>query len=264
MENNQINFLNMNCLIDNHDCKVFAMCIDKSCTINNKFVCPECIFQLHEQHKLVKLKTIQDKMNDVLQSDRETLLKDKLKQIQDTVELEIESIKTNILEILYNKLNYLHTEVNDQFYSICKKYGDFDISKLLTRDLRQLNTEELDNLINIINTYYIPLSNQDILNKSPIDELDKYLSNLKIYLNDTNKSINDYFNNNILSNFQSGITIPVEWFNKTYLNYGFLYTIQNKNLAIKSSNDVVITVIRCKDKLNDDYNYKIEFIIDVC
>ena len=91
-------------------------------------------------------------MNDVLQSDRETLLIDKLKEIQDTVQLDIESIKTSIIEILHNKLNYLLTEVNDQFYSICKKYGDFDISKLLTRDLNQLNIEELDNLINVINT----------------------------------------------------------------------------------------------------------------
>src|SRR5690606_37154101 len=106
----KVNFLDKKCLEEGHsDQTLIASCIDKNCTVLNKFVRVECMFNTHEQHKIIKLKQIQDKMNDSLDDSFHNkgleTIKLKLKDTEDKIQQELEIIKTNILEIMNNKTN---------------------------------------------------------------------------------------------------------------------------------------------------------------
>jgi hypothetical protein len=58
-----ISLTEMSCQQVGHEgAKLVALCIDKNCTFPIKFACLDCIFQDHEQHKIVKLKLIQFKI----------------------------------------------------------------------------------------------------------------------------------------------------------------------------------------------------------
>lgn len=284
---NKINFLDMNCGNEGHESlKLVALCIDKSCSFPNKFVCLDCIFNFHEQHKLLKLKLIQDKINLQFESEAnaikdEQMVMMRLKDTEETVKMEVEKIKTNILEIFNNKVNNFLTEVNDRIMDFNKmsKIDSFDMSILMHKEIRHLTKEELDNLINYLNQNYVKgLSDSQILNtssndqspnskkKSPIVELQKFDDNFKKYIQDVNKTLCDFLNTKFLvtsSNILFSENLYFEWSEKTFGNYGLLYSFSNnKFTATKVQNDGTITILRAKDKLNFNENYYIEFYVD--
>ena len=50
---------NLNCQIQSHSAsQIIGFCIDKNCKENNKFICSECIFDVHSQHRLIKIKEL--------------------------------------------------------------------------------------------------------------------------------------------------------------------------------------------------------------
>lgn len=55
-----------------------------------------------------------------------------------------------------------------------------------------------------------------------------------------------------------------EWSDKTYANYGFLYTLSNNNCtATKSLNDGTITMLRSSQKLEEGKIYITEFAVEI-
>jgi hypothetical protein len=289
---NRINFLEMNCGNEGHEgSRLVAFCIDKSCSFPNKFVCLDCIFQFHEQHKIIKLKLIQDKINLSLESQAsaakdEQQLMIRLRDTEETIKMEVEKIKTNILEIFNNKMNSFIAEVNDRImeYHKSSKNETFDLSILSEKEIRHLNKEEFENLTNHLNTNYVPILTtltestiststqlEPILNanskkKSPMAELEKFDENFKKYIQDVNKTVCDFLNTKFLvtsSNILFSENLYFEWSDKTFGNYGMLYSLSNNKLtAQKIQNDGTITILRAKDKLNFSENYYIEFQVD--
>jgi hypothetical protein len=278
-ENSRINLLDKNCLEPEHeDSKLIALCVDKSCTATNKFVCLECMFSQHEQHKVIKLKQIQDKINESLGNGSENeimdLLKNKLRETEERILIEVEVLKTNILEILNNKVNKFITDIYDQFSRLYNKsQEDQDVIALMRKDFKQLTAEETSTIVTYINTSFVNLNQSIMLNESfhnankkcPFEELDKFNTNMKTYIGDTNKLITEFLNNKFFTNYNflfNNSNLVFEWSTKSYGNYGFLYSLSpNKLAASKSTNDGTITIVRSRDKLNME-NYYLEFLID--
>jgi hypothetical protein len=146
---------------------------------------------------------------------------------------------------------------------------------LSRKEIRHLKKDEFDNLVVYLNTNYI--SNESEISiqisdppankkKSPISELDKFDENFKKYIQEINKSVCEFLNVKFLvtsSNILFSENLYFEWSEKTYSNYGMLYSLSNNKLtATKTQNDGTITIIRAKDKLNFSENYYIEFTVD--
>jgi hypothetical protein len=274
-DNNKINFLDKTCSEEGHnDAKLVALCIDKACTVVNKFVCLECLFNQHEQHKVLKLKQIQDKINESINNgsadESLEILKNKLKDTEAKVQLELEIIKTNILEILNNKVNTFITDIYDQFIKLFdKSKEEMDVVRLVKKDFKLLSPDEFNGLTSYISTNFLNQSiivNENSVNKKcPLEELEKFNFNLKAFLLENNKQICEFLNGKFLANYNilfNNTNLTFEWTNKSYGNYGFLYTISSNKLAAnKSANDGTITIIRSREKLNQE-NYYIEFLID--
>jgi hypothetical protein len=286
METNKLSFLEMTCGQEGHEgSKLVAFCVDKNCSLSNKFVCLDCIFQYHEQHKLVKLKLIQEKINmnlesQLLASKDEQIILNRLKDTEETVKMEVEKIKTNILEIFNNKMNSFITEVADRImdYHKSNKSDQFDISILTGKEIRHLSKEDFESLTNYISLSCTNLSDSMMMSnmgehsnanskkKSPISELEKFDDNFKKYILDVNKTVCDFLNSKFLvtsSNILFSENLYFEWSDKTFGNYGMLYSLTNNKLTgIKVQSDGTITILRAKDKLNLNENYYIEFSID--
>ncbi len=49
---------------------IIGFCIDKTCNIENKFLCSECVFENHSCHKLIKSKEIEDIVNKNLKENK--------------------------------------------------------------------------------------------------------------------------------------------------------------------------------------------------
>jgi hypothetical protein len=279
MDNSKVNLLEMTCLNDGHEnSKLVAFCNDPTCTFQNKFVCVECIFQFHEQHKLVNLKVIQDKINTNLINDYskdEQSLETKLKETEESILMEVEKIKTTILEIFNNKVNNFISEVTDRIMELQKthkKSEQFDLHSLINSEIKNFPQEEIANLQNYIKFNLI--SNQTETNeqqdkikkKSPFSELDKFNDNFKKYVGDVNKTLCDFLNSKFFvtpSIILFSENLYFEWSEKTYGNYGLFYNITNNKLtATKSQSDGTITILRSKEKLNINENYYIEFLVE--
>jgi hypothetical protein len=299
----KVNLIDMQCLNEGHEnSKLVAFCVDKNCTFPNKFVCLECLFHFHEQHKIVKLKLIQDKINinlanEITFSKEEQLLEIKLKDTEEMINIEIEKIKTNILEIFNSKLNNFMNEITEKIleYHKSQKTETFDLSILTKKELRLLSKEEMENFLNYIrnninlnmmiqnsqispnslnpgeSSNYSSVSNpiQEtvlIKRKSPIIELEKFNHNFKKYVQDVNKTLCEFLNSKFLvtpSNILFSDNLYFEWAEKTFANFGMFYSISNNKLtATKTQNDGTITILRSKDKLNLNENYYIEFLVD--
>ena len=62
---NDFKLNNMNCFEQNHQNNtiIVGICIDKKCNIENKFMCLDCIFDLHNGHIGIKSKEIEEIVN---------------------------------------------------------------------------------------------------------------------------------------------------------------------------------------------------------
>ena len=62
-----INFPDICCQFPNHQSnKICAFCIDKKCQEKLKFVCFDCIFVNHSQHKIIKINELNKILNSKL------------------------------------------------------------------------------------------------------------------------------------------------------------------------------------------------------
>ena len=253
------------------DSKLIAICIEQTCNAECKFLCLECIFEIHNQHKVIKLKALEDKINEKLLTtnfrQRNIQFISKLKQTEEKINFEIETIRTNILEIINNKANIFLSEINDRIFNSYKEANcNFDLDIFKSREIKDLSRSEYISFVNYLNYNFIQTDKQDKEKKRDlIEELEKIDNNINQYMVELNKQICDILNTKLSFNAQLFLpnSLRFEWSERIYSTYSFYYTLSDNNMsAIKTSNTGTITILRSKDKAKPGTNYYIEYHID--
>ena len=258
---------------------VVGICVDYNCLLENKFVCLECIFTLHSQHKLIKLKELEEFIDYSKEEKKKRIenfyLKEKLEFLELSIIKEFENVKTVVLEYLNLKLNEIISKVKTK---LTEKYENEKREKEELEVILNNKFEDKDKiqeLQKIIFSKFISLNNDNntlqIKNKNidtdesvlcyleRIDEnirrqMLKFKTQIKKYIKSEFFKTDTYLNNN---------TISFQWCEKIYGNYSFLYSLNNdKSIGIKALNDATITILRSKHKLIQSQNYFVEFQIE--
>jgi len=269
----EINFMKMKCSeIGHENNELIGYCTEKDCKCKSRFICLECIFNNHQKHTMMKLKELQDKINEkVLTSNfrsKNQKFMSKLKETEDRINNEIELIRTNILEIINNKANNFMTEINDRIFTSYKELSaNFNLEVFKNREIKDLSQAEYNGLINFVNYNFIKNeeidSNRD--KRDLIEELNKIEKNIASFMADINKQITNTLNNKLTFNTQLFLpnAIKFEWCEKVYTTYSFYYTLTDNNMsAQKTSNSGTITILRSKEKAKLGGNYYIEYLVD--
>ena len=84
------NNINQYCKIEKHEKNnIIAFCIDSNCEQKNKFLCIECIFSLHNQHKIIKIEEMNqlfmNKINKHISDNYCQNIKEKFIELKDKV-----------------------------------------------------------------------------------------------------------------------------------------------------------------------------------
>jgi len=264
-----ISLTSMSCPIETHeDNKLIFFCIDPTCLSQTKLGCIDCLYDFHEQHKTVKLKNIEAKMNFNLKSElenEELLLEKKVKSIEENIIINIEHLRTDILEILNYKTNKFIEEVRNKLIDN-NNNKTFDLKKLLANEVKDLTKEDQFLLTNIIKENFIQESSNTEVKIKSNNEIIKFETAFKQNFSLISKQIKEYLNTKLFGSVNSILNegSEFEWSDKTYANYGFLYTLSNNNCtATKSLNDGTITMLRSAQKVEEGKFYTIEIVPDI-
>ena len=157
---------NLNCQKEKHnESQMIGFCIDENCQEKNKFVCLDCLFEIHQKHKLVKLKDL----NDII----ENRYKNYKKKTEEENKL-LEIYKKNE-EFQLNKLKKFKNEVNKvlevkiiNFMNNLKKIYT-DLCKNINNENKYLNIKEFENFF---------ACNAAPTTKSELTKLSKICTNL--------------------------------------------------------------------------------------
>lgn len=269
----EISLTKMKCGETNHESnELVGFCLDPNCKANSRFLCLDCIFNNHAKHQIMKLKELQDKINEkIMSSDfmaNSAKYKNKLKDTDDKILSEIEIIKTNILEIINNKSNIFIAEIKDKVFSSYKELStNFNLEILKNKEVKDLSTTEYNSLINFIEFNFIKNEENEsnAQEKDIIEELNKIEENVTTFMNEVNKQIVSVINSKLTFNAQLLLpnAIKFEWCEKVYTIYSFYYSLSDNNMtALKSQNSGTITIVRSKDKAKLGENYYIEYLVD--
>ncbi len=269
----EINFTRMKCPELGHENNdLIGFCTESTCKANNRFLCIDCVFSSHLKHQMMKLKELQDKINEKMLTSnfraKNAKFMGKLKETEEKINSEIEIIRTNVLEIINTKASTFLSEINDRIFSSYKELSaNFDLETFKSRDIRELGPSEYSSLINFINYNFI--KNEEIDNSTEkrdlIEELGKIEKNISTFMTDVNKQICNVLNNKLTFNTQLFLpnALKFEWCEKVYTTYSFYYTLTDNNMSsLKSSNSGTITILRSKEKAKSGGNYYIEYVVD--
>ena len=294
--------LNLNCQIESHSTsQCFGFCIDENCKEKNKFACSECIFDIHSQHKLLKIKDlnkfIQSKFKDYKESvekEKETL--DIYKKIESNHIEKIKQLKTDIINELEKKINSFIEELTNKYkelignngnnYANLKEYEEFFLGN--AAPIQKLDLIKLSEICgNIYKDNYKKESKEEENKKTPSgfsktgpdnksDNSQKKKLKKKINFEDLNKEFENYIKHELSSmnnyietkflRFPEHIfdlsSTPFEWCEKTYSGYEFFYELENnKKKGTKVLSNGTMTILRAKELLEENYKYKIKFKI---
>lgn len=264
----------MDCPEKGHeDQKLIGFCIENKCQAASKFLCLECIFDFHNQHKMIKLKILQDKINEKLLTSnfkaKNARFMNKLKDTENKINSEIETIRTNILEIINNKASIFLSEINDRIFNSYKELSsNFNLDTFKHKEIKDLSNGEYISLVNFLNYNFIRCEDENQSNiekRDLIEELNKIEKNISLFMNDVNKQICTILNSKLTFNTQLFLpnALKFEWSERVYTTYSFYYTLSDNNMsALKSSNSGTITILRCKEKAKLGGNYYIEYLVD--
>lgn len=269
----EINFTKMKCTEQGHDNnELLGFCIENNCKANNRFLCLECIFNSHQKHQIMKLKELQEKINEKMLTSnfraKNQKFMNKLKETEEKINGEIEIIRTNVLEIINNKGSNFLCEINDRIFSSYKELSsNFNLEIFKTREVKELSQGEYNSLINFINYNFIKSEEveKSTEKRDLIEELTKIEKNIATFMSDINKQICTTLNEKLTLNTQLFLpnAIKFEWCEKVYTTYSFYYTLSDNNMtALKSSNSGTITILRSKEKAKLGGNYYIEYVVD--
>ena len=87
----------INCFEENHQKKpIIGICNDKKCNIENKLMCSECLFEIHNGHIGIKLTEIENIVNTLKENDNEN------ENFIEILEIKLMNLKTKLINILKN------------------------------------------------------------------------------------------------------------------------------------------------------------------
>ena len=214
------------CKIEGHKNNIIAICVDSDCEQKNKFLCIECIFTLHNQHKINKIEEIdQSFMNNIKQKISANYSKN--------IKQKFKELKENINSIIDEK-EKIFLEYQEQFSKevIKKEYKKYS----------NLKNQNIDNI-----------------NKK-MEEIMERVDNEYNFENIKSKILDNILNK--FSEFTNFISIDNPWTNEIFNSKKeFYYELsQNNHTAkkIKENKDI----IKSKLELKKGGIYKLEFIID--
>ena len=133
---------NIICQKKNHnDSEMVGFCIDENCQEKNKFVCLDCLFEIHQKHKLVKIKDLKDIIENRYKNYKKKTVEEK----------ELMEIYKKNEEFQLNKLKKFKNEINKvlevkiiNFMNDLKKIYT-NLSKNITNENKYLNIKEFEN-----------------------------------------------------------------------------------------------------------------------
>ena len=264
------------CQIESHAKeKLIAFCIDENCTEKNKFICSECIFDVHPQHKLMKIKDVFDMVNDEKKSFK--IMEENMKKMfdfsakeEEKIKGQIEKFKSKINEVLTEKTGEIMSKIHEKIEDINKNRNrlyylleEFNgVFKGNAAPVERPNLVKISEICEKIRKNSVENKLDEDYDfskdKEKIEEICMGLNTfLESKINIMTKLINESLNynlNNGLNNF--------EWSKKTYGKYGFLYELSEQNLkALKTQQNGTMTVLRSEHKLENNKKYKITYKI---
>ena len=258
-----------------------------------KFLCTECIFDCHPQHRMVKLKNLNEDIAKKYREYRKTMEEEKAKidiftENEIMNKKQIEELKKYIIEQIERKTNdffntlsnnYLHLKGNNrENYNNLREYEEFFVGN--AAPVQKIDLNKLSDICNKIYKGNSSISSSDSSTKSsemPLSiknpeknkELDiktiksminKINQDFAIFVRAQKDKINNYLNNEYLDNINHIFTFSsFEWCNKCYSGYQFFYELENKNTkATKTKSNGTMTILRAKEKLENNYKYDIK------
>ena len=264
---------NLYCKEEDHtNNEIIGLCIDDNCNINNKLICYKCIFRNHNQHKLLELTEIKEKLKKELEIFKENqnyknLFENDFNKIETEIRTKFNKIKESFIKNFDENVKDYINNVKNEFKNIFDKNdnnsninfidlknqiihnNNENISKIFTNFLNKKNYNNNNLLVNKNNLYEKINKIQDNFINS---EIKLYETNIK---KDFKKSLYNMNNENYKK-------IDFEWDNKTYGVYNFLYDISKKNIATKTKENGTITVIKSKNILEKTKNYSVKVLIN--
>ena len=292
---------NLNCQRDNHGgLDIIGFCIDEKCNEINKFACSECFFDIHSQHKVVKLKELNKFIQDQYREYKKTMEEDKEKfDIYKKNELmnieKIQKLKKNMIEQIENKFKIFLEELSKKYLNLdgrnlqnfqnLKEYEEFfvgnaapiqkiDLNKLseicsnIYKDTKDCPTSTLSSSSSLSSSkmgssseYVKPLKTKDGNDEKKLLKINKAMDEINKEIDDYIKNQKYLFDNYLNSQFLKK-QAPFEWCRKTYGSHSFYYQLSKNNWkGIKTSANGTMTVLRAMEKLLDNYKYKIKFLV---
>lgn len=283
MNCNQLIFGSIPCQIKEHQgSPIIGLCIDNQCDNKNKLTCLECIFSVHSQHKLVKLAEIEQKILENLEKEKNSNIDNSesgkiykiRKEKEEFLHKSIDSLKTYLIENIETKTkDFLHSTQN-KIIQIEQKYDDNLSLKILIKKLGTPKTLKQYEYFSLsISNFYKKMiensalkSNEINKEKTILKEFEDFEKNIKTFISEQKSLISTFLQTKYLvskSNSNFEIKARFQWSDKSYGNYGFLYTLSNDNQTLtKTSTDGTITIIRGKDELAQGLSYYIEYLIN--
>lgn len=268
----------INCKIQGHnDNPITGFCIDEKCNEINKFVCLDCFFDVHSTHKVIRLK----ELNNIIQNenkDYEQCLEEEkvLKELYNNNLLnqkeKIEQLKQNIINEIEKKVTAFLEELDKEYSRLgspnTKDFANLNEFKKFYVDNSVPNQDrDLNKLSEICSNIYKEVEG----NKNKDNKNNKKNIKNNFNLEKFNKRFDTYLDKQI-SYITNLLKMPkyfliseetkFEWCNEKYYNYGFLYELSNDNKkGTKISTDGTRTILRGKEKLKQNYMYYIKLKI---
>ena len=293
---------NLYCQNENHNNgKVIGFCIDDNCPAQNRFACAECFFDIHPQHKLMRIQDLNQLINNRYKDYMNYLEEEKLllmeiyKKNEPKHLQKVEEFKKKLIKEIEIKINdfmdELKKELKQKYENMALNQGknDFDnireFESFFNNNI-DLNTKlELSNLskicLNLIKEgnnkkilldkkkqkekeISIPSDNEKIIIKKNYI-LDCYNKEIDFLLKNKSSLISKYLEEALLKlpdNIFNNFNF--EWCNKTYGGYNFLYKLSNNNQkGTKINSNGTMSILRSKEELKNNYKYNIKFKIGI-
>lgn len=264
---------NLYCLDENHNnSKILGFCIDENCQAQNRFACAECFFDIHPQHKLLRIKELNHLINNRYKDYKNYLEEEKVLKKNESKQLQkLEEFKKKLIKEIEIKINNFICDLKKEYenMSFNQHKNDFvnikEFERIFNNNPAPKTKSELSNLSKIC-LYIIKEENN---NKKEIDkpsDNQKALLKSNYILDNYNKEL-DHFSKNlkedILKVFDNNFrNFNFEWCEKTYGGYEFLYKLSNNNQkGTKIKSNGTMSVLRSKEELKNNYKYNIKFKI---
>ena len=290
----------LNCQIISHTASpIIGFCIDENCTESNKFACSECIFDIHPQHKMAKIKDVNNIIQTKYKDYKKSLEKDKkiieefnnseLAQIE-----KVEQLKKDIIKEIENKAKKCIEKIKIKYKDLVNsKAKDFtnlkEYEEFFIGNAAPIQKPDHSKLSEICYNIYkgakkaknieTPSSESTALERPKLFESEKKNNNnnhdfnLEIFskkfdtfIEKENALMVQYINDKFLKNpenlFNNNTSQNFEWCEQTYSGYDFFYELtNNKTKGTKILSNGTMTILRAKKMMEDNYKYKIKFKI---